>query len=333
MSRVARLFSRSSIAAAACLGLAVAPGVTTMSPRSGLTSLQAAQAAADAARQPSPQAGAFDSARAWDHLRRQVAFGPRPAGSAALNECRRYILDQLKSAGIAATQQAFVAKTPAGEISMANVVATIPGRRPERIILASHFDTKRATAFRFVGANDGASSTAALLELGRVLKAGQRELTIELLFLDGEEAVNWDWGVTGGDNTYGSRYYVEAARKSGTLAGIKAMVLLDMIGETNAVFPREGHSTPWLVDIIWGTAKQLGHASSFPNVVTEVDDDHVAFLRAGVPSADVIDLDYPQWHTADDTLEHVSARSLKIVGDVILASLPAIEKRSLTAAR
>jgi Zn-dependent M28 family amino/carboxypeptidase len=334
VSRVTRLFNRSSLALAASLGLAGALSVTTMSLRSGLTSLHAAQAAGDAARQPAAQAGTFDSARAWEHLRRQVGFGPRPAGSGAINECRRYILDQLKAAGITAAQQTFVAKTPAGEISMTNVVATIPGRRPERIILASHFDTKRATAFRFVGANDGASSTAALLELGRVLKAAaQRELTIELLFLDGEEAVNWDWGVTGVDNTYGSRYYVDAARKAGTLAGIKAMVLLDMIGETNAVFLREGHSTPWLVDIIWGTAKQLGYASSFPNAVTEVDDDHVAFLRAGVPSADVIDLDYPQWHTADDNLEHVNARSLKIVGDVILASMPAIEKRSLSTAR
>src|SRR5262245_6103364 len=183
VSRVTRLLSRSSSALAALLGLAGAFGITTMSLRPGLTSLHAAQAAADAARQPAAQAGAFDSARAWEHPRRQVAFGPRPAGSAALNECRRYILDQLKAAGIAATQQTFVAKTPAGEISMSNIVATIPGRRPERIILASHYDTKRATAFRFVGANDGASSTAALLELGRVLKAaGQRELTIELLF-------------------------------------------------------------------------------------------------------------------------------------------------------
>jgi Zn-dependent M28 family amino/carboxypeptidase len=329
VSPVAGLLRRLPSALAAGLGL-VALGITTMSPASSLAAQPAAQTADEAARQAPP----FDSARAWEHLRRQVAFGPRPSGSAALNECRRYILEQLKSAGITATQQTFVAKTPMGDISMANVVATIPGRRPERIVLASHFDTKRAPAFRFVGANDGASSTAALLEIGRVLKAaGQRELTIELLFFDGEEAVNWEWGVTGVDNTYGSRYYVDAARKAGTLSGIKAMVLLDMIGETNAVFPREGLSTPWLVDIIWGAARQLGHASSFPNAVTQVDDDHVAFLRAGVPAADVIDLDYPQWHTADDNLDHVNARSLKIVGDVILASLPAIEKRSLTAAR
>jgi Zn-dependent M28 family amino/carboxypeptidase len=278
-------------------------------------------------RSTTASAPAFDSARAWEHLRRQVGFGPRPAGSAALDACRRYILGELKTAGIAAVEQAFTAKTPIGEIRMTNLVATIPGRRRERIILASHFDTKRAGAFSFVGANDGASSTAVLLELGRVLAGRQRELTIELLFLDGEEAVNWDWGVTGVDNTYGSRHYVESARKSGTLSGIKALVLLDMVGEPNAVFMREASSTPWLVDIIWNTARQLGHARSFPNAATQVDDDHIAFLRAGVPAADIIDLDYPQWHTAQDDLEHVSARTLQMVGDVVLASLPAIEKR------
>jgi Zn-dependent M28 family amino/carboxypeptidase len=296
--------------------------------------LVAAAAGACAAPQakPAPQASSaasaarFDSNRAWEHLRRQVAFGPRPAGSTALDDCRRYLLEQLKAAGITATEQRFVAKTPLGDTRMANVVATIPGRRRERIILASHFDTKRAP-FRFVGANDGASSTAVLLELGRVLKVRQNDLTIELLFLDGEEATNWDWGVTGVDNTYGSRHYVQEAQKAGTLSGIRAMLLLDMVGERGAVFQREGHSTPWLVDIVWGAARQLGHAASFPNERTEIDDDHVAFLRAGVPAADIIDLDYPQWHKAEDDLDHVDVRTLQIVGDVVLASLPGIEKR------
>ena len=100
----------------------------------------------------------FDSNRAWEHLRRQVSFGPRPSGSAALNECRQYILAQLKAAGIEGRQQVFMARTPLGEMMMANIIGTIPGRRSERIILASHFDTKRASDFRFVGASDGAFS-------------------------------------------------------------------------------------------------------------------------------------------------------------------------------
>jgi len=271
----------------------------------------------------------FDSTRAWEHLRRQVALGPRPAGSTALAETRRYILDQLKTAGVAAQQQTFVAKTPGGDVSMTNIIATIPGRRRERLILASHYDTKRAADFRFVGASDGASSTAALLELARVLKSRPHELTMELLFLDGEEAVNWDWGVTGADNTYGSRYYVDAARKAGTLAGVKALILLDMIGDRNLTIRRDLKSTPWLVDIIWSTAAKLGHAKVFSNETTEIDDDHIAFVRAGVPSVDIIDLEYPQWHTAQDDLDHVSARSLQTVGDVVLAALPAIEKRAI----
>ena len=270
----------------------------------------------------------FDSTRAWEHLRHQVSLGPRPAGSAALNTTRRYIIEQLEKAGIQTRQQIFIARTPLGEMSMANIIATIPGRRPERIILGSHFDTKRTSDFRFVGANDGASSTAVLLELGRVLKARTHDFTLELLFLDGEEAVNWDWGTTGADNTYGSRHYVDDARKAGTLASIKAFVLLDMVGDRELVLRRDQQSTRWLVDAIWSTAATLGHGKVFSNEPTDVEDDHVSFLRAGVPAVDIIDLEYPQWHTAQDDLDHVSARSLQVVGDVVVASLPVIAKRA-----
>jgi Zn-dependent M28 family amino/carboxypeptidase len=270
-------------------------------------------------------APAFDSARAWEHLRRQVALGPRPSGSAALTQTRNYILAELEAAGIEARQQAFIARTPLGEVSMANVIATIPGRRSERIALASHFDTKLFRDIKFVGASDGASSTAALLELGRALKGRQNEFTIELLFFDGEEAVV-EWSLNN-DNTYGSRHYVAAAQKDGTLKSLRALVLLDMIGDRNLVIRRDSNSTPWLVDIVWGAAARLGHRGTFSNELTTIDDDHLPFVRAGVPSVDVIDLDYPAWHTANDTIENVSEHSLKIVGDVVLAALPDIEKR------
>jgi glutaminyl-peptide cyclotransferase len=272
-----------------------------------------------------PSTTGFDTARAWQHVRRQVAFGPRPSGSGAIDANRRYIIEQLQAMGIGTRQQAFFAQTPAGEIPMINVIGTIPGRRRERIIIGSHFDTKRA-AFRFVGANDGASSTAALLEIGRVLRGRQPEFTMELLFLDGEEAVDWDWGVTGEDNTYGSRHYVAEAGRTNRLDDIAAFVLLDMIGERDLRIMRDGHSTPWLVDIVWNAARRLGHASVFVDEVTQIEDDHISFLRAGVPAIDIIDLDFPQWHTADDTLEHLSPRSLQIVGDVVLTALPDIEK-------
>ena len=276
------------------------------------------------------RAAKFDSGAAWEHLRQQVSFGPRPAGSAALTQCRQYILGQLKVAGITVREDAFESETPLGRVRMINLIATIPGRRPDRIALATHYDTKLFREFRFVGASDAASSTAAVLELARVLKARQNDYTIEILFFDGEEAVV-DW-YKNNDNTYGSRHYVQAAQKAGTLGGLKALVLLDMIGDRSLTIRRDSNSTRWLTDIIWGSATKLGYGMQFLPDETTIDDDHMPFVRAGVPSVDVIDLDYPAWHTAQDDLDHVSARSLQVVGDVILDALPQIEKR-LSSAR
>jgi Zn-dependent M28 family amino/carboxypeptidase len=271
-------------------------------------------------------ATAFDSSRAWEHVRRQVAIGPRPVGSAALTETRRYIIDQLKAAGVETREQAFEAQTPIGPVRMVNLIATIPGARPERIAIATHYETKLSREFRFVGASDPAASVAGVLELGRVLAGRRNPYTIELLFFDGEEAINWNWQDP--DNTYGSRHYVQAAQKDGTLSGVKALILLDLIGDRNLNIRREGHSTRWLVDIVWAAAKELGYGSFFvPQEAGPISDDHVAFIRAGVPAVDIIDLDYHAWHTAEDTLDNVSARSLQIVGDTVLAALPAIEKR------
>src|SRR5262245_52698945 len=268
---------------------------------------------------------AFDGARAWVHLQKQVVLGPRPSGTPALVQNRKYIVDQLKAIGIESKEQAFIGMTPLGEVSMANVIATIPGKRPDRIAIASHYDSKLYREFRFVGANDGASSTAVLLELARVLKSQPHEFTIELLFFDGEEARMPEW--RGLDNTYGSRHYVEDAVKSGSIRGLKALVLLDMIGDKDLSIRRDSNSTPWLVDIVWAAAAGLGQASTFPNQLTTVEDDHIPFVRAGVPVVDVIDLDNATWHTAQDTIENVSAKSLQIVGDVIAAATPEIEKR------
>ena len=270
--------------------------------------------------------GAFDSTKAWEHVRQQLAIGPRPSGSPGNVKTRQYITAQLKALGITTTEQAFEAATPIGPIKMANIIGTIPGKRPDRIILASHFDTKLYRDVRFVGASDGASSTAALIELARVLKA-RRDLpfTIELLFLDGEEAVI-EW--VGTDNTYGSRHYVDAARKSGSLKSIRALILLDMIGDRDLTIRRESNSTRWLTDIVWAAARKLGH-HQFMDEETAVEDDHIPFVKAGVPALDIIDLDYPQWHTPQDTIDAISARSIQIVGDVVVAALPLIEARLL----
>ena len=267
---------------------------------------------------------AFDSTKAWEHVRQQLAIGPRPSGSPGNVKTRQYITAQLTTLGIKTTEQAFTGATPLGPVKMVNIIGTIPGKSADRIILASHFDTKLFRDARFVGASDGASSTAALIELGRVLKT-RKDLpfTIELLFLDGEEAVI-EW--VGNDNTYGSRHYVDAARKSGSLKSIRALILLDMIGDRNLTIRRESNSTPWLTGIVWATARKLGH-SQFMDEETAVEDDHIPFVKAGVPSLDIIDLDYPQWHTPQDTIDAIAARSIQIVGDVVVAALPQIEAR------
>lgn len=277
---------------------------------------------------------AFDGARAWRHLERQLEIGPRPSGSAAVGQTRAYLLAELKAAGIQAREQAFEGRSPVGPIRMVNVIATIPGRRAERIAISSHYDTKR-TPFvggysgtrvtRFVGASDGASSTAVLLELGRVLAARQNEYTIELIFFDGEEAVvEWQ----GQDNTYGSRHYVQAAQQDGSLRTLKALILLDMVGDKDLNIKRETTSTPWLTDTIWAAARGLGYTREFTNdLFTIGGDDHFPFLAAGVPAIDIIDFDYPHWHEATDDVQNVSRQSLQIVGEAIVAAIGPIEQQ------
>ena len=273
----------------------------------------------------------FDSGRAWEHLRQVVALGPRPAGSPALEQTHKYITAQLASAGVAVTEQAWDAQTPLGSMRMVNLIATIPGARADRIVLSGHYDTKRFREFRFVGANDGGSSTAFLLEMARVLKARRNPLTIELLFLDGEEAICRDWDECGRpgapDNTYGSRHYVADGKRRGTLAGIKANILVDMVADRDLRMKRDLNSTPWLTDLIWAAAKRRKLDSYFVAEAAAIEDDHIPFMQAGVPSVDIIDLEYGPWHTAGDTLDAVSARSLQAVGDALLDALPQLEAR------
>jgi glutaminyl-peptide cyclotransferase len=289
-----------------------------------------------AARPPQAVSVPFDSGKAWEHLRQMVAIGPRPSGSEALRQTRAYITRQLAGEGLTVEEQTFVAQTPAGAITMVNLLARLPGRRPERILITGHYDTKVFRDFTFVGANDGASSAAILIELARVLKTRPREYTYEFIWFDGEEAVCRDWDECGRpgapDNTYGSRYYVDAARKAGGLASIRAMILLDMIGARDLKLRRDtDFSAAWLNDLFWATAKRLGYGAYFLEEAGAVGgDDHEPFAKAGIPTIDLIDLyDYPQWHTKDDDLAHVSARSLQIVGEVVIAALPDVEKRLL----
>lgn len=280
-----------------------------------LTSLACLSAA-----QPS---ATFDGRRAYEHLRQLVEIGPRPAGSPGAARARDYITKQLGALGLKVEEQAFDGKTPLGVVRMVNLRATFPPESSSgpRVLITGHYDTKLFEDFPFVGANDGGSSAAFLIELARVLKDARRPVPIELVFFDGEEAVI-DWH-QGDDNTYGSRHYVEAARADGKLKDIKAMILLDMIGDRDLRILRETNSTSWLTDMIWRAAKRAGR-HEFVDEPLEVQDDHLPFLRAGIPAVDIIDLDYAAWHTEADTLDKVSADSIQVVGDVLLAALPEI---------
>jgi Zn-dependent M28 family amino/carboxypeptidase len=277
---------------------------------------------------------AFDSAKAWSHLQAMVNIGPRPAGSAGLRQTRAYITRQIAAIGLKVEEQPFVADTPVGKVDMVNLIVRLPGKRPERILFTGHYDTKPMKNTVFVGASDGASSAAMLIELARVFKDRPREFTYEFVWLDGEEAFCLDWNECGKpdspDNTYGSRYYVQAAKKAGAVASAKANILVDMVGAKDLKLWRETRSTKWLTDIVWAAAKRLGHSSVFLEQSGEVEDDHFPFLDAGIPSTDLIDLmDYPYWHNQAaccDDITRVAARSLQIVGDVIVAAVPDIEK-------
>jgi glutaminyl-peptide cyclotransferase len=274
-----------------------------------------------------PKDAAFDGKRALEHVRQLVAIGPRVAGTPGAKQARDYISSQLGALGLTVQEQPFEAETPLGRTAMVNLRVTLPGGggRSDRLIVAGHYDTKLFREFRFVGANDGGSSAGFLIELARVLKERPRGLAVELVFFDGEEAVV-DWN-SSNDNTYGSRHYVAAARKDGSLARIRALVLVDMIGDRDLRILRDTNSTAWLTDIIWAAARRMGRRE-FVDEDTAIEDDHLPFLQAGVPSVDVIDLDYPAWHEEGDTMDKVSAESLQAVGDVLLAALPEIEKRA-----
>jgi peptidase M28-like protein len=281
------------------------------------------------------QPATFDSSRAYEHLRQMVSFGPRPSGSAAIRQTRAYITRQLSSYGLTVLEQPFTAATPLGNVDMINLSVRVPGRRTDRILLTGHYDTKLYRDRTFVGASDAASSAAILIELARVLKTRSREFTYEFVWFDGEEAVCEGWDQCGTprspDNTYGSRYYVQAAKKANVLPQLRAMILFDMIGARNLKLRRDNASTAWLTDLIWATAKRLGHNDVFLDSSTEIGgDDHMPFIEAGVPAVDLIDLmDYPEWHTPQDDLAHVAAGSLQVVGDVTVAALPEIEKKLL----
>jgi Zn-dependent M28 family amino/carboxypeptidase len=279
----------------------------------------------------------FDSARAMDYLKAIVAFGPRPIGSANHKKVEDYILSHLKGDDV--EQDAFVADTPEGKLPVRNIIAKFPGAKDGIIVIASHYDTNyplRHTSF--IGANDGGSSSALLLELANQFRGRKLDgYSVWLVWDDAEEAIKPDG--SGGlprempfeqDSLYGITHLADKWQADGTLKKIKAFLLADMVGDADLNIEHESNSTPWLEDVIYEAATRLGYQSHFFARTMVVDDDHIPFVKRGVPSADFIDFNYGYndvfWHTTQDTVDKLSPKSLEIVGSTILETVAILDK-------
>jgi Zn-dependent M28 family amino/carboxypeptidase len=280
-----------------------------------------------------PAPASINSARAMQYVKEIVAFGPRPIGSANHKKVEDYIYSHLK--GDLVEDDLFTADTPEGKFPVRNIIAKFPGTRDGVIVIAGHYDTNyplRNTGY--VGANDGGSSTAILLELANQLRGqlhGKKRdgYSVWLVWTDGEEFVGKQW--TNTDSLYGTRHLAEKWQKDGTLKQIKAFLLADMIGDADLNIDRDTNSTPWLEDLVLQAATRLGYQSHFfARTIGVGGDDHFPFMQRGVPSADLIDFDYGYgnvfWHTPQDTIDKLSPKSLEIVGSVILETVRLLDQ-------
>lgn len=263
--------------------------------------------------------------RGYDYTRDLVAFGPRPPGSKAHERMETFILDHLRRDGAVIESDRFTASTPRGALPEHNIIAKFGPEKGGILIVASHYDTKFLP--HFVGADDGGSSTGLLLALADVL-AGRKNLRspIWLVFLDGEEAVHKQW--SDADSVYGSRHLADKFSASGLVPRIRALILLDMIGNKGVSIERDTNSTVWLQQFVASAAHRLGYSASFFRISNAIDDDHQQFLRVGIPSVDLIDLTYKYWHTPQDTMDKLSPSSFQIVGAVTLETLAMLEAQS-----
>jgi glutaminyl-peptide cyclotransferase len=259
----------------------------------------------------------FSGDKAFAHVQRLVNFGPRPAGSEALEKSRVYVEDQLQRSGWRVTRQAFSDDTPRGKIQFVNLIAQFSGEgnaASPSFLLCSHYDTKMFDTVRFVGANDGGSSTGLLLELARVI--GQHPnlaRKIELVFFDGEEAYEH---FSDTDGVYGSRYFARQLQKDAKQ--FRGGLLFDMVGDRSLGITLPADSPAAMARDIFAAADALKLRDYFSYFDRDLIDDHVPLNAIGIPTLDIIDFDFPWWHTADDTIDKVSPQSLQIVGSVAL---------------
>jgi glutaminyl-peptide cyclotransferase len=260
----------------------------------------------------------FSGKKALAHVQRLVDLGPHPGGSEAIEKARDYIDQQLHHSGWQVTRQAFTDDTPRGKIHFVNLIARFPGdsnAASASFLFCSHYDTKLFDTIRFVGANDGGSSTGLLLELARVL--GQHASVarnFELVFFDGEEAYE---NFSDTDGLYGSRYFARQLQNHGANQ-FRGGILFDMIGDRSLGITLPADSPPAMARDVFAAAEALKLRKYFSYLDRDLIDDHAPLNGIGIPTIDIIDFDYPWWHTADDTMDKISPQSLQIVGSVAL---------------
>lgn len=271
----------------------------------------------------------FDANLAFDILKKQCEFGPRPPGSDAHKKTRDYLFAELKKYADTISLQPYTAEVDTIDdppkrktLKMNNIIAEFGSKHSETMLLAAHWDTRPCAdqdpksenqREPIIGANDGASGVAVLLEIARILKHTPPPQRIIIILFDGE-----DYGKTTDQMFLGSRYFAKNMGKWRPNYGI----LLDMIGDRNLEIPKEQFSVaanPQFVDIIWKRAKKLGLDPFQDRDGPAVMDDHVPLIRAGIPMVNIIDFDYPHWHTLEDTVDKCSPKSLEIVGKLVVS--------------
>ncbi len=267
----------------------------------------------------------FSGQRAFEHVAKLVAFGPRPSGSPELEQSRRYIEAELRAAGWTVERQRFTDPTPHGPIEFVNLIARPTGANPDdaRAIICTHYDTKFYAAQQFVGADDGGSGTGALLEMARVL-ARDKDFArkFELVFFDGEEAIReFRYDSPPYDGLWGSRHYAHALSASKRARQFRLGILWDMIGKKDLTITLPPDSPSKLATGIFAASEALGTRSHFGYFHGGILDDHYDLNAAGIPTIDLIDFNFPAWHTPGDTLDKISAESLEIVGQATLYHL------------
>ena len=257
----------------------------------------------------------FSGDKALAHVQAMVEFGPRPPGTEAIEKTRAYLTKQLEFCGWKVERQSFTDETPRGKVEFVNLIATFGGKESApAFLVCSHYDTKTFDTARFVGANDGGSSTGVLIELARVL-TGRPDLArkMELVFFDGEEAYE---AFTETDGLFGSRYFAKQLVAQNKAAAFRGGILFDMVGDQSLTITLPPDSPVELARGIFASAEALQARKHFTYFDRDITDDHTPLNDIGIPTIDLIDFDYPPWHTPDDTMDKLSAESLRITGAV-----------------